>query len=135
VAAAHGLAVTLVMTASAHFVPKDVTVMPNHEDMVRMVPPFVPFPGAMVYVSGVLELLGAVGLVVATTRSCNPRAATLVLSVDDKPSIQALERGQGYLRLSDGKAVNGFSHCYTLARPSNMEQPKGCLSTHITITT
>jgi hypothetical protein len=37
----------------------------------------------------------------------------LVLAVDGKPSIQALERAQGYLRLPDGKAVNGFSHCYT----------------------
>jgi hypothetical protein len=41
-----------------------------------------------------------------------------VLSVDEKPSIQALERAQGYLRLPDGKAVNGFSdgykrHCTT----------------------
>jgi transposase len=32
--------------------------------------------------------------------------------MDEKPSIQALERAQGYLRLPDGKAVNGFSHCY-----------------------
>jgi hypothetical protein len=37
----------------------------------------------------------------------------LVLAVDVKPHIQALERAQGYLRLPDGKAVNGFSHCYT----------------------
>ena len=36
----------------------------------------------------------------------------LVLSVDEKPHIQALERAQGFLRLPDGKAVNGFSHCY-----------------------
>jgi len=35
-----------------------------------------------------------------------------VLAVDEKPLIQALERAQGYLRLPDGKAVNGFSHCY-----------------------
>lgn len=42
----------------------------------------------------------------------NPPQAALVLSVDEKPSIQALERAQGYLRLPDGKAVNGFSHGY-----------------------
>jgi transposase len=42
----------------------------------------------------------------------NPPQNALVLSVDEKPSIQALERAQGYLRLPDGKAVNGFSHCY-----------------------
>jgi uncharacterized membrane protein len=76
-AAAHALAVMLVMTASAHFVPESVTVMPNHGDLVRMVPPFVPFPAAMVYLTGVLELLGAVGLVVAGTR----RAAGVALAV------------------------------------------------------
>ena len=42
----------------------------------------------------------------------NPPKNALVLSVDEKPSIQALERAQGYLRLPDGKAVNGYSHCY-----------------------
>src|SRR6266404_5422123 len=38
----------------------------------------------------------------------NPPENALVLAVDEKPSIQALERAQGYLRLPDGKAVNGF---------------------------
>jgi transposase len=41
-----------------------------------------------------------------------PPANAPVLSVDEKPFIKALERAQGYLRLPDGKAVNGFSHCY-----------------------
>lgn len=43
----------------------------------------------------------------------NPPAKALVLSVDEKPSIQALERAQGWIRLPDGKALTGFSHCYT----------------------
>jgi transposase len=43
----------------------------------------------------------------------HPPDKALVLSVDEKPSIQALERAQGWIRLPDGKAVNGFSHCYT----------------------
>ncbi|GAA2096125.1 DoxX family protein [Actinomadura alba] len=68
VSAAHALAVMLVVTASAHFVPASVTVMPDHADLVRMVPPIVPFADAMVYLTGVLELLGAAGLVVTTTR-------------------------------------------------------------------
>ena len=42
----------------------------------------------------------------------NPPEKALVLSVDEKPHIQALERAQGFLRLPDGKSVNGFSHCY-----------------------
>jgi len=68
VSAAHGMAVMLPITASAHFVPAGVTVMPNHADMVRMVPPFLPFADALVYVTGVLELLGAAGLVLTATR-------------------------------------------------------------------
>ncbi|OKI87610.1 DoxX family protein [Micromonospora sp. CB01531] len=65
---AHALAIMLVVTASAHFVPASVTAMPNHADLVRMVPPLVPFPSAVVYATGVLELLGALGLVLARTR-------------------------------------------------------------------
>ena len=66
--AAHGMAVMLLLTASAHFVPAEVTAMPNHADMVRMVPPFLPFADALVYLTGILELLGAAGLVITATR-------------------------------------------------------------------
>ncbi|MGP3911755.1 DoxX family protein [Nonomuraea sp. 10N515B] len=68
ISAAHGLAVMLFMTASAHFVPAGVTFMPNHADVVAMMPPVVPFPAFMVYLAGVLELAGAVGLVLEGTR-------------------------------------------------------------------
>ncbi|MEU4605253.1 hypothetical protein AB0F43_19905 [Kribbella sp. NPDC023972] len=68
VSAAHGMAVMLLFTASAHFVPASVTAMPNHADLVRMVPPFLPFADALVYVTGVLEFLAAAGLVLAATR-------------------------------------------------------------------
>ena len=33
-------------------------------------------------------------------------------SVDEKPSIQALERAQGYLKLPNGRAMTGQSHDY-----------------------
>jgi transposase len=42
-----------------------------------------------------------------------PPENALVLGVDEKPSIQALERAQGWIRLPNGKALTGFSHCYT----------------------
>jgi len=42
----------------------------------------------------------------------SPPKNALVLCVDEKPSIQALERAQGWLRLPNGKALNGFSHGY-----------------------
>lgn len=42
----------------------------------------------------------------------NPPENAIVLSVDEKPHIQALERAQGWLRLPNGKALRGFSHDY-----------------------
>ncbi len=41
-----------------------------------------------------------------------PPENALVLCVDEKPHIQALERAQGYLKLPNGRAVTGFSHEY-----------------------
>ena len=41
-----------------------------------------------------------------------PPENAVVICVDEKPHIQALERAQGYLRLSDGKTMTGFSHEY-----------------------
>lgn len=35
-----------------------------------------------------------------------------MISVDEKPSIQALERAQGWLRLPNGAAVRGHTHEY-----------------------
>ncbi|MFO8009988.1 MAG: IS630 family transposase [Dehalococcoidia bacterium] len=42
----------------------------------------------------------------------DPPENALVLCVDEKPAIQALERAQGYLRLPNGRALTGFSHEY-----------------------
>jgi len=42
----------------------------------------------------------------------DPPENAVVLSVDEKPAIQALERAQGWLRLPNGHAVRGFSHEY-----------------------
>jgi len=41
-----------------------------------------------------------------------PPDNAVVLSIDEKPSIQALERSQGYLKLPDGRAITGQSHDY-----------------------
>jgi transposase len=41
-----------------------------------------------------------------------PPENAIVLSVDEKPSIQALERAQSYIRLPNGWAVSGFAHEY-----------------------
>jgi transposase len=42
----------------------------------------------------------------------DPPKGAVVISVDEKPAIQALERAQGWLRLPDGQALRGFSHEY-----------------------
>jgi transposase len=42
----------------------------------------------------------------------DPPAKAVVLCVDEKPSIQALERAQGYLKLANGRALTGQSHDY-----------------------
>jgi transposase len=41
-----------------------------------------------------------------------PPEDAIVISVDEKPAIQALERAQGWLRLPNGQALRGFSHEY-----------------------
>jgi transposase len=42
----------------------------------------------------------------------NPPQNALVLCVDEKPCIQALERAQGWIRLPNGRALTGFAHEY-----------------------
>jgi transposase len=42
----------------------------------------------------------------------DPPKNAVVISVDEKPAIQALERAQGWLRLPDGQALRGFNHEY-----------------------
>lgn len=61
-AIAVGLAVMFVVTGSAHF------VNPLRGDMIAIVPPRLPAPGLLVTVTGVLELLGAAGLLYPPTR-------------------------------------------------------------------
>ena len=41
-----------------------------------------------------------------------PPQNAIVLCVDEKPPIQALERAQGYLKLPNGRTLSGHSHDY-----------------------
>jgi uncharacterized membrane protein len=61
-ALAVGLAAMFVMTGVAHF------VNPLRRDMIAIVPPRLPAAGALVTITGVLELLGAAGLLYPPTR-------------------------------------------------------------------
>ncbi len=53
-----GLAAMFVFTAVSHFHPR------TRQDLIRMVPASLPAPSLLVTVTGVLELIGAVGLLV-----------------------------------------------------------------------
>jgi uncharacterized membrane protein len=61
-AVAVGLAAMFALTGVAHFAP------PLRRDLVAIVPPKLPAPGVLVTVTGVLELLGAAGLLLPATR-------------------------------------------------------------------
>ncbi|MGY2028289.1 DoxX family protein [Nocardia gipuzkoensis] len=56
-----GLAVMLVLTASAHF------LQPRRDALIAMVPPRLPNAPALVTLTGVLELAGAVGVLIPAT--------------------------------------------------------------------
>jgi uncharacterized membrane protein len=61
-AIAVGLAAMFVLTGIAHFAPQ------LRHDLIAIVPPRLPAPGLLVTVTGVLELLGAAGLLLPATR-------------------------------------------------------------------
>ena len=61
-AIAVGLALMFTMTGVAHFVPG------MRRDMIAIVPPRLPKPALLVTITGVLELLGAIGLLYPPTR-------------------------------------------------------------------
>jgi uncharacterized membrane protein len=61
-AIAVGLAAMFVVTGFSHF------ALPLRRDLIAIVPPRLPAPGLLVTVTGLLELLGAVGLLVPVTR-------------------------------------------------------------------
>jgi len=62
-ATAVGLAVMFVVTGTAHFVD------PLRRDLIAIVPPRLPAPALLVGITGVLELLGAAGLLYPPTRA------------------------------------------------------------------
>jgi uncharacterized membrane protein len=81
-----GLAVMFCFTAVAHF----NSIRP---DLVAMVPPFVPRPELMVTLTGICEILGAVGLLVPRTRRI-AAAALIVLMLALLPAnIHAAQAG------------------------------------------
>jgi transposase len=66
----------------------------------------------------------------------SPPENALVISVDEKPSIQALERATGYVETDSGKIVRGFKSTYkrhgTLNLFAALEVATGAIHTQIT---
>jgi transposase len=66
----------------------------------------------------------------------NPPENALVISVDEKPSIQALERATGYVETDNGKIVHGFKSTYkrhgTLNLFAALEVATGAIHTQTT---
>ena len=60
--AGYAMAGLFFFTAVSHF------VSPVKDDLIKMVPGFVPFPAQIVFLAGILEFLGAIGLLLPATR-------------------------------------------------------------------
>ncbi|MFG1655084.1 DoxX family membrane protein [Micromonospora chersina] len=81
-----GLALMFLLTASAHFLSR-------RADLIAMVPPGLPRADLMVTLTGVLELLGALGLLLpATARAAAAGLALLMLAMFPA-NVSAARRG------------------------------------------
>jgi len=81
-----GLAVMFLFTAAAHF-------NRMRPDMVRMVPTSVPNPELMVTITGICEILGAIGLLVPRTRRIAAIALIVFLVAVLPANIHAAQSG------------------------------------------
>lgn len=81
-----GLAVMFCFTAAAHF-------NSIRADLVRMIPPQVPNPEFMVSFTGLCEILGAVGLLMARTRRFAAIALIVFLIAVLPANIHAAQSG------------------------------------------
>ncbi|MDO3408912.1 DoxX family protein [Saccharibacillus sp. CPCC 101409] len=91
------VAIMLLLGASAHWGSKK-------EDLIRMVPPAFPKPATIVTVTGVLELLGAIGILVPATSKAASIGLALLLSAMFPANVFAARN-----RLTiGGKAVPGL---------------------------
>jgi uncharacterized membrane protein len=80
-----GLATMFFFTASSHFAPMK-------KDLIAMVPPGLPRPDLLVLVTGFAEALGALGLLIPTTRFWAVSALTVLLVAMLSANISAARR-------------------------------------------
>jgi uncharacterized membrane protein len=79
------LALMFLFTATAHF-------NRMKDDLIRMVPPSFPNPRALVLATGVLETLGAIGLLVPATRRLAAWGLALMLIALFPANVSAARR-------------------------------------------
>ena len=82
-AIAVGLAAMFVVTGIAHF------VNPLRRDLIAIVPPQLPAPGLLVTLTGVLELLGAAGLLYPPTRVAAAASLGVMMLAMLPPNVDA----------------------------------------------
>lgn len=66
-----GTGLTFVFAGVSHFLIPDT--------FMKLMPPFVPFPMAMVYISGIFEILGGIGLIISKTKKAASYGLILLL--------------------------------------------------------
>jgi uncharacterized membrane protein len=81
-----GLALMFVVTGLAHFAPR------MRAGMIAMVPPRLPRPSVLVTVTGVLELAGAVGLLIPATARLAAGALALLMIAMFPANVSAARR-------------------------------------------
>jgi len=86
VSAVLALAVMFLFTASAHFTK-------TREDLIAMVPKAFPNPGLLVYFTGVLEVLGAIGVLIPATRTLAGLGLVLLLVAMFPANVNAARKG------------------------------------------
>ena len=80
-------AAMFVFTAVSHFHPR------TRPDLIRMVPASLPAPGFLVTATGLLELLGAIGLLVPQARAAAAYALALLLVALFPANVHAARAG------------------------------------------
>src|SRR4029434_5397917 len=86
VSARVALATMFLFTATSHFTPMK-------KDLIAMVPPSLPRPDVLVFITGIAEVLGAVGLMISTTRFSAACGLAVLLLAMLPANINAARRG------------------------------------------
>jgi uncharacterized membrane protein len=80
------LATMFVFTAMSHFTPM-------RKDLIAMVPPSLPHPDLLVFLTGLAELTGAVALLIPSTRFWAASALIVLLVLMLPANVSAARRG------------------------------------------